>query len=485
MKAMSGTAAGEPLRPVAAAPLALAAVVCFHLAYSFAWAGFLMAGFLAGLFALSRLGGARLAFYFGVSIGLLAYGPQLGFFWSIFGPAAAALWLVLAFWLGLFLLLLWAARQRLGPFWAAILAPFLWTGIEYFRSELYPLRFSWLNTGFAFSGSPQLFPLTGMGVYGIGFALMTAISLSALLFARRSWLGVAAVLAGLGIVTNLPSPPSPPAAPSASVLRVTGVQMELPAELETPLALQKALAQHPDTDLLALSEYTYDGPVPARVRQWCARHSRYLVVGGKEPVGEDRFRNTAYVVDPRGNVAFQQAKAMPIQFFKDGLAAEEQRLWESPWGKIGLAICYDLSYTRVMDRLATLGAQALIVPTMDLAEWGRHEHELHARVAPVRAAEYGLPLLRVASSGISQLLDARGRLEASAPFPGEQAVLHGHMRLAGPGRIPSDRLLAWQSTCLAALLLVCLAAARYTDLPWRPLALPAVRRRGTGRVPPA
>ena len=62
---------------------------------------------------------------------------------------------------------------------------------------------------------------------------------------------------------------------------------------------------------------------------------------------------------------------------------------------IGICICYDLSYRRVTDPLIRMGAQALIVPTMDVADWGRRQHELHARVAPVRAAEYGVPIFRL------------------------------------------------------------------------------------------
>ena len=67
---------------------------------------------------------------------------------------------------------------------------------------------------------------------------------------------------------------------------------------------------------------------------------------------------------------------MPIQFFKDGFPAREQKLWDSPWGKIGICICYDLSYTRVTDELVRLGANALIVPTMDIIDWGRNQHEV-------------------------------------------------------------------------------------------------------------
>jgi predicted amidohydrolase len=109
--------------------------------------------------------------------------------------------------------------------------------------------------------------------------------------------------------------------------------------------------------------------------------------------------NTAFVIGTNGELVFRQGKSVPIQFFKDGLPAPDQKLWESPWGPLGLCVCYDLSYTRVTDKLARLGAKAIIVPTMDVADWGLRQHELHARVAPVRAAEYGIPIFRLASSG--------------------------------------------------------------------------------------
>ena len=102
----------------------------------------------------------------------------------------------------------------------------------------------------------------------------------------------------------------------------------------------------------------------------------------------------------RSRLQAGQERAHPV--FKDGLPAPEQKVWDSPWGKIGICICYDLSYTRVTDALVRQGAQMLIVPTMDVETWGQHQHELHARIAPVRAAEYGILIFRVASSGISQ-----------------------------------------------------------------------------------
>jgi apolipoprotein N-acyltransferase len=212
--------------------------------------------------------------------------------------------------------------------------------------------------------------------------------------------------------------------------------------------------------LVVLSEYTFDGPVPAKVREWCRKHGLYLIVGGKDPAPGTNFFDTAYVVGPGGDVVFRQVKAVPIQFFKDGLPASEQKLWNSPWGKLGICVCYDLSYTRVTDRLVGLGAEALIVPTMDVVDWGSAQHELHARIAPVRATEYGLPIFRVASSGISQLVDRAGRVTAAAPCPGDAATITGTLEMRGAGRRPPDRWLAPFATVVTAALIVWLPIRR-------------------------
>ncbi len=237
-------------------------------------------------------------------------------------------------------------------------------------------------------------------------------------------------------------------------VQIAGVQMECPSEREVLLRLDGLVRKHPETELIVLSECTFAEPVPATVKDWCRKSRRYLVVGGEDPAAGNSFYNTAFVIGPDGEIVFRQVKCVPIQFFKDGLPALEQRLWDSPWGKLGLCICYDLSYTRATDRLVKLGAQALIVPTMDNFDWGRRQHELHARVAPVRAAEYGLPIFRVASSGISQWVDRSGRVVAAAPCPGAGATVCGTLELRGPGRLPLDRWLAPVST-LAAGATVC------------------------------
>jgi apolipoprotein N-acyltransferase len=171
-------------------------------------------------------------------------------------------------------------------------------------------------------------------------------------------------------------------------------------------------------------------------------------------------------------VVFEQGKSVPIQFFNDGLPARQQQLWESPWGKVGIAICYDLSYSRVIDRLVQQGAQALIIPTMDAEDWGEHEHRLHARIGPLRAREYGIPIFRVASSGISQVVDRSGAVTATAPFPGQGERVVGRLHIGPPGRLPWDRYLALPAVVAVAGLLVYLSVRRLEARLTRLIAAP-------------
>lgn len=478
MSWLAGAGPNRTLNLRQTAGLVAIGIIAFHLAYCFAACSFLIVFYLAALAALARQPTSRRAFYFGLSAGLLAYAPQLSCFYTIFGPAAIALWLVLAFWVGLFGLLARLCLVHFGPRWATVLIPFVWTGLEYFRSELYYLRFSWLNAGYAFSEHVQAVPFGLLGVYGLGFVLMSAAATLSLLLMRRGGDGssppratgetlehkgsatlspqrIMAVgllaLTRLGIWTNLPLSTRSPA--HTNGLAVAGVQMEFPNDPQVLFALKNLKKQHPEAQLLVLSEYTFTEALPERVKKWCRDNQRYLIVGAKDFVTETKFFDTAFVIDPHGEIVFRQAKSVPIQFFNDGLPAREQKLWESPWGRIGICICYDLSYTWVTDRLVQQGAQALIVPTMDVVDWGRRQHELHARIAPVRAAEYGLPIFRVASSGISQLVDARGVVTATAPFPGEEAAITGWLDMGRGGRVPWDRWLAYASVAVTGIVM--------------------------------
>ncbi|MHC4924362.1 MAG: nitrilase-related carbon-nitrogen hydrolase [Planctomycetota bacterium] len=448
------TAAATPptLNSWTGVALTLVGALALHLAY----AGPLLSGltlvYLWALVRVARDASRPQALVLGLLAGLAVMVPQLHFLFGIFHVFAVPLWCVLASWTALFVLLARAAFRRLPKWWAVALVPFLWTGQEYFRSELYYLRFSWINPGFAFADNLPGALVPELGVYGTGFVI-AALAAVLVVVPSRMALGAGMVLPAVLLVGSQPAEDEP----ITSRFQVAGLQLEGLDAAHFRDRLDALLAQYPDTDLVVLNEYAFTGPIPEDIRDWCRQHRLYLVAGGTVPVAAgDTYRNTAFVIGPDGNEVFRQVKCVPIQFFRDGLPAEDQGVWESPWGRIGICICYDLSYTRVTDRLVELGAQALVVPTMDAQSWGEYQHRLHARVAPLRAREYGVPVVRVASSGISQIVDRHGRVVASAPFPGIGESIAGAVVPGAPATLPPGRPVARLSV---AVMLLWLAVA--------------------------
>lgn len=433
----------------------LVATGCFHAVYIPATPtplALVIVGYVFCLVQLARLPTTRQAFYLGLLTGFLCIAPQMAFMWTIFGTAAIPLWLILSLWIAFFVTLAHLALERLGAKLAVWLIPFLWTGLEYFRSELYYLKFSWLNAGYALSGIWWV-PFHQIGIYGIGFAIAAIACFFIEKHSGKFWGAVAGLVMVLSLICGILQPATSNPIPKEAI-HLGGIQLEFPSQVEILQSLTKLAAANTNLDVIVLSEYSLDDkPTPA-LTNWCRKHGKFLVVGGKDPTSGDNFYDTAFVIGTNGDVVFKQAKAVPIQFFKDGLPATEQRLWESPWGKIGICICYDLSYSRVTDALARQGAQALIVPTMDVTDWGRHEHELHARVAPVRAAEYGIPIFRVASSGISQGVAASGLTAASAPYPGSGETITYDMRISKKASLPLDRFLAPLCVAVTAFFMI-------------------------------
>jgi apolipoprotein N-acyltransferase len=449
------------------------AVACFHAAYTsiqLPAAGLLIFGFAYFLVRLADQPTVRRAFYFGLATGYLCYAPQLLFFWHIFGPASIVLWVVLAFWIGLFTAMVFGCNRRWGHVRGMWLVPVIWTGLEYFRSELYFLKFSWLDIGYALPASISGIRDFHIGMYGAGFLVfgfIAAISNRDSILAYLKEMTLIKLILIISLLTILLTQfflafalPKQ----KITLLTIAGIQMEFPSPGALPKALNKALAKCPEAQILVLSEYSTDGPVPDSLKAWCRDHARFLVVGGKDAVGTSNYYDTAFVVGTNGDIVFQQAKCVPIQFFHDGLPAPKQEVWNSPWGKIGICICYDLSYTRVTDELVRQGARLLIVPTMDVEDWGRHQHEIHYRVAPARAAEYGIPIFRLASSGISQAVAGDGHVVAQTSFPGSLDILSAKLWLPSRGSLPLDRFLAPFCTGITAVVLAALLVLDWREI---------------------
>jgi len=420
----------------------------------------LVTGYAVALCAMVRAKTARRAFYAGIGAALLIDVPHLWFLQDIFQVVALPLWLSQAVWSGVFCGTLHVMNRKWGTGLVLALAPVLWLGLEYYRSEVWALRFAWMTPGFALPAGSMGWLFQSVGVYGSGAILLFA-GCAAVLLKKPAWAVAAGlILPALFLVGNRTLTP-------AGVIRVTGVQYE--QSLEDPVfeSLETARLTYPDTSLFVLPEYSFQGRIPGRFTKWCQEHQTWLVAGGKDflPRGQGwpKYYNTAFVIGPDGGVAHRQAKSMPIQFFADGEPAATQAVWESPWGKLGICICYDQNYAGVVDPLARQQMQALIIPTMDLQSWGPHQHWLSARLATTRAVEYGVPVVRLASSGYSQMLDARGQLLAAGTMPGQGEIVTALLPLSAAAHQPWDRLPARLAMVPAGLLVLWAIGISFLD----------------------
>jgi len=194
--------------------------------------------------------------------------------------------------------------------------------------------------------------------------------------------------------------------------------------------------------------------VPESVRAWCREHRRHLLAGGKEPAANGNYTNTAFVIGPDGEVVFKTGESRAGAVHEGRIAGPRTAGVASPWGKIGIGICYDLSYARVTDRADPAGApRPLIVPTGDLSEWAGSSTSCTAasgrcarRSTAYRSSGFPRPASR-------KWWTARGRFRPARRFPGELATIAGVLELQQPGTLPLDRWVAPLSVFVTALVI--------------------------------
>ena len=429
----------------------IVAVGCYHLAMLFQpLAGWFVLGYLFLLWQLRRASTARAAFYLGWMAGLGIMIPHTWFVLGIFHEPAVLLWMLMSVWLGLMVSLWQACAVRWSGKMMLLAAPCIMLGVEYFRSEVWSLKFAWLTAGFALPAVEWGAAFRGFGIYGLGAVLLVLVML-ATTKRRIAVLAALPLLAwplGLGKLSG--------GSAGDQTFSVAGVQWENASEKSILTSLSQAKQRFPQTQLFVTSEYSFPGPPTDDVAAW-AKANGHLITGGADIVPGmkfDKYYNTAFLTSPEGKVIHKQVKAVPIQFMDDGLPAPKQEVWQSPWGRVGICICYDMNYSSVNDELVRQGAQVLVIPAMDKESWGESEHHLSARLGPVRAVDYGLPVFRLASSGISQVIQRNGQVVAEGAFPGQGAIVAGTVNLPQEARRPLDRWLVWPAVFVTGGLLL-------------------------------
>jgi len=141
-----------------------------------------------------------------------------------------------------------------------------------------------------------------------------------------------------------------------------------------------------------------DGPSVERLSKLARETGLYLIGGSipesaEDPSGETRLYNTSFSFDPAGKLIGKHRK---IHLFdidvKGGVKFRESdtlspgktpTLLETPWGRIGVAICFDIRFPELFRTMTLAGAWLAVVPAAFNMTTGPAHWELSFRMRAV------------------------------------------------------------------------------------------------------
>jgi len=139
----------------------------------------------------------------------------------------------------------------------------------------------------------------------------------------------------------------------------------------------------------------------------------------------DGLYDTALMVGPNGQEVGRQAKiniSPPEVRAGFSRGPKDYPVFDTPYGKVGLAVCYDRHRTEIIRNLARNGARIALVPVDDDFNT-RWFPAIHAADSVFRAAENRLAMGLATTSGISQVIDPYGRMTARSDLYTREVIV--------------------------------------------------------------
>ncbi|CTQ49282.1 carbon-nitrogen hydrolase family protein [Jannaschia donghaensis] len=150
-------------------------------------------------------------------------------------------------------------------------------------------------------------------------------------------------------------------------------------------------------------------PTLAGLRDAARSHGVWVLIGSlalRTADPEGRFANRSFLIDPSGQIVARYDKihmfdvtVSEAETFRESAAyrpGTKATLARTPWGKIGMTVCYDLRFPELYRALAREGAAFLTVPAAFTATTGAAHWEILLRA---RAIETGCFVIAPAQTG--------------------------------------------------------------------------------------
>ncbi|HWQ39285.1 MAG TPA: apolipoprotein N-acyltransferase [Burkholderiales bacterium] len=353
-----------------------------------------------------------------------------------------------------------------------LLLPATWTLAEWLRGWILT-GFPWLAIGYS---QVPLSPLAGyaplLGGYGVSLATallagITALAVHcvreqhlplrewprAILTERAIWLGVAVLAAGLALQTRAWTRPQ--GEPTSVALVQGNVPQELkwrPDRARQTLDLYRELALASRARLILLPETAlpmFNVDLPPGYLERLAAHARGqggdLLTGIAEYAGPGRYYNSVISVGISPAQTYRKVHLVPFgdYFPLTGLFGWFMNLLQIPMSdfsrgspdqaplavggqKVAANICYEDVFGEEIIR--QLPQATLLANFTNDAWWGRSlGSKQHLQIAQMRSAETGRFMVRATNTGVTAIIDPRGRIVKAAP-EFEVAVLEGEVR---------------------------------------------------------
>ncbi len=178
-----------------------------------------------------------------------------------------------------------------------------------------------------------------------------------------------------------------------------------------------------------------DGEVVGRFRDAARRHKVWVLLGSvheKIPDRADKVYNTSVLIDAEGNLAGSYRKMKLFDVDLPHLTIKESDsivpgdapppVIDTPIGKVGLTICFDVRFPDLYQHLRRKGAQVVFVPSNFTAPTGAAHWELLLRARAVEnqvylaaPAQQGQHNPKFTSFGHTALVDPWGSVTTLAP----------------------------------------------------------------------
>ncbi|MBS3909474.1 MAG: apolipoprotein N-acyltransferase [Actinobacteria bacterium] len=348
----------------------------------------------------------------------------------------------------------WLVMKRYAGTGKFIVIPSLWAVFEFARS-LGPWGFAWAYLGSTVEHPFFLGVASYVGEVGLGaliilgnlvlFSLIDGEGLRGRLRQAAPGIAVGAVLlvlmslygqtASALLTPNVLDGKSP-------VVRAAIIQPNLAQDLKADLTNNDAIkalyiamteeALKAEPELIIWPESTLitridDEPeFLERVAKLLRPTETALVFGGVEGV-EDRIHNTAFYLDADSRLhRYRKIHLVPFGEYmpmrplverinsmaalvNDYTPGREYKVFEMGGSRrFSTVICFESSQSGLVGRMVREGAKFLVIVTNDAWFGKTAAAEQHFRITRMRAAEYGIPIVQAANTGISGFINADG-----------------------------------------------------------------------------